>query len=140
MSIQMILGPLFVQVLLTLVIMFMMASRRFSAIRNEELRGPVGLREPNWPEKARQAEYNYQNQFELPVLFYLLTVLAILTRHADLFFVLMAWVFVVLRVLHATVHVTSNAIRQRAGLFLASAIVLAIMWIVFIVRILLGLP
>jgi len=140
MSYQMILAPLFVQVVLTFVVLYTLGGRRYGAFKRGELAGPVSLREQNWPVKARQAEYNYQNQFELPVLFYLLTVLAIITRHADLFFVMMAWVFVTLRALHALVHLTSNDIRQRAGLFAGSAIVLTIMWGVFIFRILLGLP
>ena len=139
MSIQMILAPLFAQVVLSLAVLYVLGGRRYTAVRNGELRGSVALRESNWPVHARQAEYNYQNQFELPVLFYVLTILSIITRHADLLFVLMAWVFVVLRVLHAVVHLTSNNIKQRAGLFAAAAIVLTIMWIVFIVRIMLGL-
>ncbi len=140
MSIQMILAPLFVQVLLTLGVMYALAIRRFGAVRAGEVRGPVSLREPNWPPGALQAGYNYQNQFELPVLFFVLTILAIQTKHADLLFVLLAWVFVTLRVLHAVVHLTSNTIKVRGGLFIAGAIVLTIMWVIFIVRIMLALP
>jgi hypothetical protein len=127
-------------VILTFVVLYTLAGRRFSAVRRDELQGPVTLREPNWPPYVRQAEYNYQNQFELPVLFYVLTILAIYTRHADLLFVLLSWVFVTLRVLHAGVHLTHNRIGQRGSLFVASAIVLTIMWVVFMVRIVLGLP
>ena len=140
MSIQFVLLPLFVQVILTLAVLYMLAGRRFSAVRSNALRGSVALREPNWPERARQAEYNYQNQFELPVLFYVLTILAIYTRHADLIFVLLSWVFVVLRIFHAGVHLAHNRLEQRGPLFIAGAMVLTIMWIVFMVRILLGLP
>ena len=140
MSYQMILAPLFVQVLLTLFIGYGLAGNRFRAVKQDDMAGPVSLREPNWPAYVRKFEYNYQNQFELPVLFYLLTVLAIITRHADLFFVLMAWVFVTLRVLHAIVHVTNNEIRVRGAFFFAGALVLTFMWVVFIVRIMLALP
>ena len=140
MSYPMILAPLFVQVLLTLIVAYMLAGNRFRAVKCDDVAGPVSLREPNWPVYVRKFEYNYQNQFELPVLFYLLTVLAIITRHADLFFVLMAWVFVALRVIHAYIHVTNNQIRLRGAFFIAGAIVLTIMWVVFVVRIMLGLP
>ncbi len=139
MSIQAVLLPLFVQVLLTLVVMYTLAARRFMAVRGGKVRGPVSLREPNWPDDTRQAEYNYQNQFELPVLFYVLTVLAIMTRQADLVFVLMAWIFVATRALHAFVHLTSNTLNYRALSFIVGAVVLTIMWIVFMVRILLGI-
>ncbi len=137
MSLQMILLPLFVQVTLTLVLMFLMGTRRAQAIRNRQVRAEdVSLREPNWPPRALQAAYAYNNQFELPVLFYLLTILVIITRQADLAFVLLAWVFVVLRILQAWVYITSNNIRYRGAYFAAGAIVLATMWVMFMVRIL----
>jgi hypothetical protein len=140
MSIQFVLLPLFAQVILTFVVLFTLAGRRWSAVRRNELQGPVAMREANWPAPARQAEYNYQNQFELPVLFYVLTILAIYTRHADLLFVLLSWVFVTTRVLHAGVHLTHNRLGQRGPLFIAGAIVLTVMWVIFMVRIELGLP
>jgi len=140
MSIQTVLFPLFVQVTLTLLVMYTMAYRRFSAVRAGQLRGPISLREANWPTDALQAAYNYQNQFELPVLFYVLTILSIMTRHADLLFVILAWIFVATRVVHAYIHLTSNRLPQRGYIFILGAIVLTIMWIVFMVRILLGLP
>jgi hypothetical protein len=140
MTYQMILAPLFVQVLLTLVVAYMLAGHRMRAAMRGEVPDRAALREPTWPPHVRQVENNYLNQFELPVLFYVLTILAIITRHADLFFVLMAWVFVVLRIFHAYVHLTSNVLRVRGMLFVAGAIVLTIMWVVFIVRILFGLP
>ena len=136
---QMILAPLFVQVALTLGLMILMAVRRASALRGGQVRETdITLREPNWPPRALQAAYSYSNQFELPVLFYVLTILVIITRKADLAFVLLAWVFVVLRLLQAFVHVTSNRIRYRGFWFGASAIVLMIMWAVFMLRILLA--
>ena len=82
----------------------------------------------------------YHNELELPLLFYVLTILSVITRHADLLFVLLAWVFVVLRLARAYIHVTDNRVARRGMVFLAGAIVLAVMWAVFIVRILLGLP
>jgi len=139
MSVQMILLPLFVEVALTLVLMFLMAARRTAAFRSGLRFDDIALREPNWPPRALQAAYAFSNQFELPVLFYVLTILSIITRHADLIFVLLAWVFVVLRIFQAFVHVTSNNVRYRGMYFIAGAIVLTIMWVIFMVRILLGL-
>jgi len=98
------------------------------------------LREPNWPVRATQFGYAFSNQFELPVLFYVLAILAIITHHADLLYVLLAWVFVVLRIMQAGVHVTSNNVRYRGGFYGAGAIVLVVMWLIFIVRIVLALP
>jgi hypothetical protein len=141
MSMPTILAPLFVQVLLTFVLGFWMAGLRVPAVRRGEIRPQdIALREPNWPRHILQFGNSYSNQFEVPILFYVLTVLAIVTRHADLLFVALSWVFVLARVAHAYVHVTDNHLGRRGALFGIGALVLAIMWLIFIVRIMLGLP
>jgi hypothetical protein len=53
----------------------------------------------------------------LPTLFYILTLLAYFTHHARILFVVLAWVFVIFRLLHAYVHVTSNIANLRGMLF-----------------------
>lgn len=141
MTLPMILAPLFVLVLMTFVIGILLASTRGSALTSGTIRPEdISLRQPNWPKPALQAGYSFQNQFELPVLFYVLTILAIIAKHADFLFVVMAWIFVLTRIAHAFVHVTSNNIRARGPLFGIGAIVLMLMWLIFIVRIMLGLP
>ena len=100
----------------------------------------VALREPNWPPRVLQISNAVHNQLELPLLFYVLTILAIMTRHADVLFVVMAWIFVLSRVAHAYVHVTSNRLQVRGPVFGLGLLVLFLMWLIFIVRILAGLP
>jgi hypothetical protein len=58
------------------------------------------------------------------------------TRHADLIFVVLAWIFVIFRYLQAYVHVTSNQVRVRGSFFIFAAFVLAVMWLIYIVEIL----
>jgi hypothetical protein len=139
MTIQAVLLPLFVQVVLTFVLLFWAGHLRVGAVRRGEVRvRDIALREANWGARETQVANAYHNQLELPLLFYVLTILAWITKQADLLFVVLAWVFVVLRVLHATIHVTSNNVTQRYMAFAAGVIVLAIMWVIFIVRILLA--
>jgi hypothetical protein len=141
MSIQTVLFPLFVEVVLTLVLAVWLGVVRTQAIRSGKVHPrDIALREPNWPTRVLQVGNAYQNELELPLLFYVLTILSIITRHADLIFVLLAWVFVVLRLIRAYIHVTDNRVSNRGMVFGASTIVLAVMWAIFIVRILLGLP
>ena len=141
MSIQVILAPLFVQVLLTFAVGFWLAGLRTRALTRREVRPQdIDLGQSNWPRRSMQVGNSYRNQFELPVLFFVLTILAIMTRHADFLFVVLAWVFVLSRVVHAFIHVTSNNLRLRGLWFGVGAVVLFIMWVIFIVRILLGLP
>jgi hypothetical protein len=98
----------------------------------------VALREPNWPKRSRQVSNAFSNQTELPTLFYVLTILAYFSHHAGYLFVVLAWVFVVSRVLHAFVHVTSNHLNLRGALFGLGAVVLAVMWAIYIVQELTG--
>ena len=139
MSIRDVLLPLFVLVLLTFVLGMWSAYLRVQAVRSREVKpSDVSLRELNWPPGVMKITHAFQNQLELPMLYYVLTILAWITRQADLLFLMLAWVFVVLRLLHAAVHVTSNNLAQRGLLFISSGIVLAVMWVIFILRVLLA--
>ena len=100
----------------------------------------IALREPNWTTRTQQISYSFSNQFELPVLFYVLTILEIITRHADFVFVVLAWIFVIARLGQAYVHTTSNRVMWRGSIYGVGALVLIVMWVIFMVRILLGLP
>ena len=134
MTIQGVLLPLFLEVILTFALLFWLAPLRTIDFSSGVARPEnVALREPNWSKRSLQVGYSYSNQFELPVLFYVLTILAWMTRHADLVFVVLAWIFVIFRYLQAYVHVTSNRVRLRGSFFIVSAIVLAIMWLIYIV-------
>lgn len=136
MPVQEVLLPLFVEVILTFALMFWMAALRGRDFRAGLTYDKVALREPNWSKGTLQVAYSFSNQFELPVLFYVLTILAYMTHHAGYLFVALAWVFVMFRLLHAYVHVTSNNIGVRGPLFGVGAIVLAIMWLIYIVEML----
>ncbi len=141
MPIQIILLPLFVQVALTSALLFWMSFSRIGAIKRQETRmADVALGQPNWPPRVQQIANCYHNQFQFPLLFYVLTILAIITRHADFLFVIMAWLFVLSRLAHAYVHTGSNFVRHRFNAFALGVVILLAMWTVFAVRILLGLP
>jgi hypothetical protein len=137
----MILAPLFVEVVLTFVLLFWLAPLRRRAFIDGKVKpADIALGQRNWPGRTQQIANSFDNQFQLPVLFYVLTILAMITRHADVVFIVMAWIFVLSRIAHAYVHTTSNIVLRRGGLYGVGAFVLAIMWLIFIVLILLGLP
>ena len=136
MSVMEILLPLFVQVVLTLVLGFWMGATRFTTLRSGQVHPrDIALRQPNWPARATQISNAFHNQIEIPILFYVLTILVLVTRTADFMFMLLAWIFVATRLAHAYVHVTSNRVRLRGGLFMLGVIVLAVMWALYMVRI-----
>ena len=71
-------------------------------------------------------------------MFYVLTILEWVTRHAGYVFVVLAWIFVICRVLQAYIHVTSNIVRLRGAFYSVGALVLMIMWAIYIVEVLTG--
>jgi hypothetical protein len=140
MTIRDVLLPLFVEVILTFMLLFWMAYLRTKAFTSGAVKmGDIALREPNWPPGVTQVANSFHNQLELPMLFYVLTILAWDTRHAGTVFVALAWLFVILRVIQAVIAVTDNNLRRRGPAFILGAIVLAIMWGNYIIDILLGI-
>jgi hypothetical protein len=138
MSVQMVLLPVFVLVGLTFFLLLGMATARTRARKaGETSLKDISLGQPKWPARVAQIGDCYANQFELPVLFYILIAVALPLRHADLFIVLMSWVFVVTRFAHAGVFVTSNDLGRRSSVWLAGVLVLLAMWIYFALKILL---
>jgi hypothetical protein len=74
---------------------------------------------------------NLRNLFEMPVLYFALVPLLMLTRHAGHIEVALAWAFVVLRAVHSLIHVGPNQVKLRFLAYFLSCIVLSAMWIGF---------
>jgi hypothetical protein len=136
MSISAVILPVLVLVGLTLILLLSLGRSRLSVLRAGEVKvRDIALGERNWPKRILQLQNAYHNQFELPVLFYALVALALITRKADMLFVVMSWMFVVSRLVHAAIHVTSNKVPWRFQAFVVGVLILAAMWIILAVRI-----
>lgn len=72
--------------------------------------------------------HNLANLFEMPVLYFALVPLLIMTGGANLAQTVLAWIFVALRLLHSLIHIGPNRIRWRARVYIASSLVLLAMW------------
>ena len=132
-------APVFVQVALTFALLFWAGSVRVAAVKSGAVKmRDVALRQPNWPERATQIINAYQNQLELPVLFYLLMVMAFFSAHMTMTLAVLSWLFVGSRLLHALVHITSNEMRRRYFLFVAGAVILVLMWVLYLLDVLFG--
>ena len=140
MSVASILLPVFVQVALTFVLLMRLGSGRLRTLSAGKTKvRDIALGESNWPSDVTQVGNCFNNQFQLPMLFYVLVVLALFLHKADLLFVIMSWIFVISRVVHAGVHITSNNVNQRFAAYTVGMVVLLLMWAIFAVRILFGL-
>jgi hypothetical protein len=111
-----------------------MGRRRFSAARNKEISlgafrtmDLVGA-----SEGVITASRNFDNQFQMPMLFMFGVLFVLHFQLADLVFVVIAAMYVTLRLLHSIVHITSNHVRRRFNLFLLSCVVLWAFWLRFV--------
>jgi hypothetical protein len=132
--------PVFVLVFLTFALLLRTAFGRVSSLRSGEVRpDDIALGEPGWPKKTTQFGNAFKNQLELPVLFYVLIAFILITRVGDVLLLVLAWIFVILRIVHAYVHTTNNVVLVRGRVYGAGLVVLLAMWIIFAVKILAGI-
>ena len=81
-----------------------------------------------------QSADNFRNLFEVPVLFYALCGFLAISKLTTVLLLACAWGYVVLRAAHTYIHLTHNKVVRRFQTFVASTIVLYIMWGIFAVR------
>jgi hypothetical protein len=140
MTIRDVLLPVFVQAALTFTLLLAMALLRTWVTATGVVKlCDIALREPNWPAGVTKVANAFHNQLELPILFYAVTALALATQHAGTLFVALAWIFVILRLIHAAIHVTSNTVRLRGTAWILGAFVLGLMWASFALDIVFGI-
>jgi len=127
------------QVLLTLVILVLMGRERVPRVLSGEIKvADIAVEKTAYPLRARLLSNNFDNQFQLPVLFYIGALLALWAGVPNLIEVALAAVFVASRYVHAAIHVTTNHVQQRFAAYGLGLAVLAIFWLVLVFRILLA--
>ena len=75
-----------------------------------------------------RAADNYKNLFEMPVLFYVALGVAYATSQVSPLVLGLAWGYVAFRVLHSCIHCTYNRVMHRFYAFLASNVLLWVLW------------
>ncbi|MBO9666189.1 MAG: MAPEG family protein [Bdellovibrio sp.] len=85
------------------------------------------------PEEV-QASRHFSNLFEAPVLYYLAVILGMLLPVESIIFLVLAWVYVAARALHAYVHLTSNKVLIRMRMYGLGWLILIWMWILILAK------
>jgi hypothetical protein len=135
---KLLLLPAFLHVALIFALVFMTGRGRVAAARRGEVRlSDIALDSSKWPDHLRKRANNYQNQFELPVLFYALISFLLATHMVDAVQVILAWVFLFSRLAHSYIHTGTNVVIDRFYAFVGSVVTLMAMWVWFAVRLLL---
>ncbi|MBS0359770.1 MAG: MAPEG family protein, partial [Proteobacteria bacterium] len=71
---------------------------------------------------------------ELPLLFYVASLMFFVTGKVDGLVLAVAWTYVALRVIHSAIHLTYNKVMHRLTPFAISNFVLMAYWVVFFIR------
>lgn len=133
--------PMFAMFLLTVFTLAKMVRTRFALVASKEMDpkffgtyqdGKDGLFEH---EASRVASRHFINLFEAPVLFYVVCLAALATQNASTLFQGIAWLYVLMRVIHSFIHLGSNNVMHRVRAYAASWLVLLGLWITLVVNI-----
>jgi hypothetical protein len=137
-AILLILLALWTQGALTLVLAFILGRRRVPLVMGKKIAvRDIALDAGLWPADVRKVSNAFDNQFQLPVLFAIGIGIA-LYLGAGWFEAVLAWAFVVSRIVHATIHVTSNHVYKRFFAYVFGFAMLIALWGVIFVRLVLA--
>lgn len=124
------------QVLLTLVVFVALAVAKARAFKNGQVdRARAALHADAWPESVIKINNNIRNQFEIPVLFYVVCFVLVAVNATGYLVQVLAWLFVATRVLHAWVHTRSNYVPVRRNAYMAGVAILVALWVIALVRV-----
>ena len=126
MSQSAIFGPFFGMLALTLAVWLFMFTRRVPFILSH---GDVDFSVPGElarlsPASVSNSSDNLKNLFELPVLFYALSLYLFATSQVDAIYVAAGWVFFGFRVCHSAIHCTVNHVNLRFSGYLVASLAL----------------
>jgi hypothetical protein len=129
------------QVLLTLGIVVWMGFERVPRVARGEIAvKDIAVDGQAYPLRARLLSNSFDNQFQLPVLFYVAALLLLWSGGAGWVELALAWLFVALRYGHAAVHVTTNRVYRRFFIYTAGLVVLGLLWLWLVVRLIILAP
>lgn len=124
--------PVLALVLLTLVVWTAMLVRRGARMRE------AGIRPQDMPTRvladikfgdAQIPNNNLMNLFELPVLFYVSSVLVFVLSLVDPIYVALGWAYVAFRAVQSGIALTYNNVLHRGIAYLISCVVLWAVWL-----------
>lgn len=123
--------PMFLMVLLTFIVGFIAVKVRFASVKNGDVSTTYYklMDGQNVPEIVTKTTRNFNNQFEIPVLFYVVCTLYISFGVENIVAVIFAWLFVSLRFVHSYIHLTYNHILHRMLTFWAAFICVMVLWV-----------
>jgi hypothetical protein len=120
--------PLVAHAFLVFCLYALLVSRRAAVVRAGKVERIAFRENLAEPEESRVVNRAIANQFELPVLFYAVSVLLFMTEADNLVAVVLAWIFVVSRYVQAVMQLTGN-LPLRRFFFMLGFVSLFLLWL-----------
>lgn len=133
---SLIFAPMGVLALLTFVVLAQIPLRRFRAgaagqIVSDDFKFGESAAVPGHVSIPNR---NYMNLLELPMLFYVGSLMFFVAGKVDAVVLGVAWAYVALRIVHSAIHLTYNKVMHRLIPFAVSNLVLMAYWALFFLR------
>ena len=137
MSPETILFPAIAMFALTFGCILTLGLARFRAIHDSKVKISFyrTYDEGTQPKRLHLLARHVQNHFEVPPLFYAAVILLYVTESVSILALVLAWLFVVVRILHSYIHLGSNNVSQRFFTFGSSLSCLLGLWVALAVSI-----
>ena len=124
------------QIVITIYCYSAMSKARVAAVRGNRVQPDNYKATTDEPEDLRVYTRAVANQFEMPVVFYVLVLAALVATTASWITVALAWIYVILRGIHAREMIGDNTVLKRRKIFIQSARVILLMVVEFVIALL----
>ena len=115
---KLIFWPVVVQIALTAYMYIRLKNVKVEAVKAGGLdRQKLALHPEAWPDSVLKVNNNLRNQFEAPVLFYVVTIIVFVLGAVNPVTLGLAWLFVLSRLVHAYIHTGPNIVKHRLKAF-----------------------
>ena len=122
--------PVVVQILITIGGFMLLGIRKAKALKAGGVdTSKTPLNNDAWPDNVLMVSNNIRNQFQVPVLFYVLCFLFYSINAVTSTVIYLAWAFVATRIIHAYIHISSNHVPARFRVFALGFVIMVIMTI-----------
>ena len=128
--------PMFAMVLLTFGVGFISYRERVKAVKQGmTAKHFKTYSEGTAPESMVKADRHFVNLFEMPVLFYVGCIVAMIVPLVGIGVLATTWFFVATRAVHAYLHIGPNKLLPRMSIFMVSCLTIIALWIQIVIAI-----
>jgi hypothetical protein len=121
--------PVLALILIPILVLLLNGKRKNDAVKTGDFdREKAAMDNEAWSKPVVLTSKNLANQFQLPVIFYVLCLVLVSLDAVDKLTLVVAWLFVASRYAHAYVHVSTNFVPNRLRAFLLGAVFLLVLF------------